>query len=496
MGRTSQSSHHPVEILIREAQEEFQRLIGRQSKTLESAKTEYQRRYAQHPPPGFDKWFSYAKSKGSLLIDDFDMINEGLSRLWRVDTGRLHENIDHASGLEHLALTKCGFRNGQYFTQGHHWIANDFGNLLKEVSQDIPDVDFLLNLLDEPRIIPTPQIIATGDASKPRFFKANHLPIWNHTIGFCVQDPLSQKPYTTYDFKIPLVRDWYREKDVCLHPEFALTHGFFSSPMTAILTNTHLPILSQAVPTSFGDIVYPSTWYADKMDQGDYDDERDPPWDQKAKKLYWAGSTTGSYSWNGSWRHSHRQRFVKLVQTLNSTNYTYLRESKPGHWVSYQAIEDHNSLFDVKFTDVIQCDLVDCKEQNQFFTVGEREAQIQQFHAQFAFDIDGNSFSGRFYTLLQSRSVVLKQSVFREWHDERLVPWVHFIPISLSMDELPEIMRYMTAHDDGKKRAREIAEAGREWHGKVLRKEDFTIYLYRLMLELARVIEHIRPVEG
>lgn len=81
---------------------------------------------------------------------------------------------------------------------------------------------------------------------------------------------------------------------------------------------------------------------------------------------------------------------------------------------------------------------------------------------------------------------------FREWHDEHLVPWAHFIPVSLSMKELPAIMRYMTAHEQGKKRAQEIAEAGRDWHGKTLKKEDSTIYLFRLMLELARVMGPIR----
>lgn len=164
-----------------------------------------------------------------------------------------------------------------------------------------------------------------------------------------------------YEFRLPLVGDYYKEKDVSLHPEFALMHGFFSCPMTAILTNTHLPILSQAAPTSFGDVMYPSPWYTGKMDQGGYDDRKDPLWDQKARQLYWAGSTTGSYNWNGTWRHSHRKRFVELVQNLNKTNHMYLQEFKPRHWVSYQAIEEHGSLFDVKFTDVIQCDILDCE---------------------------------------------------------------------------------------------------------------------------------------
>ncbi|EMD86818.1 glycosyltransferase family 90 protein [Bipolaris maydis ATCC 48331] len=487
---------HPVEIRIRKAQEEFELLVSRQSKTLESAKIEYQRRYSRDPPPGFDEWFFYAKSKHSVLIDDFDMINEGLSQLWKVDPNHLHKNIDYASKSEHLALRICGFRNGQYYMQENHWLAKDLGNLLNEVSQDIPDVEFLINLLDEPRIIPKPPMLDTSGISEPQFIEASHSSIWNHTVSLCAHISPNQNACSTYDSRLSLVGDWSKEKDVCLHPEFALTHGFFLSPMTAILTNTHLPILSQAAPSSFGDIVYPSPWYTDKMDQGEYDDEKDPLWDQKARKLYWAGSTTGSYSWNGTWRYSHRQRFVELVQNLNKTHHVYLQELKPRHWVSYRAIEEHGSLFDVKFTDIIQCDIWDCEAQNQFFIVSKREARTRQLSAQFAFDTDGNSFSGRFYTLLQSRSVVLKQTVFREWHDERVVPWVHFVPVSLSMNELPEIMRYMTAHEQGKKRAQEIAEAGREWHGKALRKEDFTIYLYRLMLELARVMGPTRQVRS
>jgi hypothetical protein len=144
---------------------------------------------------------------------------------------------------------------------------------------------------------------------------------------------------------------------------------------------------------------------------------------------------------------------------------------------------------------VLQCDEKDCEEQKRFFNPGGREERSRQFQSRFVFDIDGNSFSGRYYTLLQSKSAVLKQTIPREWHDERLVPWVHYIPVSLSMDELPEIMRYMTSHEDGRRRAEEIARAGREWHGKALRKKDFTIYLYRLMLELARIMDPNRAVE-
>lgn len=41
-----------------------------------------------------------------------------------------------------------------------------------------------------------------------------------------------------------------------------------------------------------------------------------------------------------------------------------------------------------------------------------------------------------------------------------------------------------------------IAEAGREWAGKVLRKEDMEVYMFRLLLEWARLTDDRRDELG
>lgn len=479
---------HPMDELATKAQSNLVALIGRQSQTLEAAETEYHRRYKRDPPPGFDKWFSYAQSKKSLLIDDFDMINHDLRPFWKVGAKRLLESIDYVTKSESLALRKCGFTSGTFHGQGGGWIVDDLGKLLEEVSKDLPDVEFAFDVVDEPRVIITQHLLDSGSAAEPAFEDMSKMSVWNRVTGPCRNTKPEGFSPTVHDYGVSFVQDWYNAKDVCQHPEFKDMHGFFSSPATCLLTDAPIPVLSQAALTTFGDIMYPSPWYTEKQYQGDYKEADDPMWEQKADTLYWAGSTTGGYSTNGSWRHSHRQRFVSLIQNLNETLHHYLHEYKPGMWGSYRAVEDHRDLFDVKLTAVIQCEEKDCNEQNVFFNVSDKEERSQQFHSRFVFDTDGNSFSGRYYTLLQSRSVVLKQTVLREWYDERLIPWVHFVPVSLAMDELPEIMRYLTSDERGQEIARDITEASREWHGKVLRREDFTIYLYRLMLELARIM--------
>lgn len=63
---------------------------------------------------------------------------------------------------------------------------------------------------------------------------------------------------------------------------------------------------------------------------------------------------------------------------------------------------------------------------------------------------------------------MLKQTLFQEWHDERLFPWVHYVPISMSMEELPKVMRYLALSKAGGVLAKQIADDGRQWREKLL----------------------------
>ncbi|ORY09989.1 hypothetical protein BCR34DRAFT_567608 [Clohesyomyces aquaticus] len=489
------SPRHPIEDMILKAQVDFAHLLERQSRTWMDAESEYRRRYLREPPPGFDEWFYYAQSKDSVLIDDFNMIHDDLNPFWNVSPVNLLESIDHATSSEHLALRKCGIKNGTFYGRNEDWIIRDLGGLLIEVQAHLPDVEFAFDIVDEPREIISPESLKVGGVPQPEFHDAKHQSIWTQVIGSCHASASNIHEAPVYDHGIPFVQNLSDAKDVCLHPEFEHMYGFFATPETCILTDAPVPILSQSAPSSFGDIMYPSPWYAAKYGQQAYKGEEDPPWEDKKNNLHWRGSTTGSHSINGSWRHSHRQRFVQLAQTLNSTSHKFLKEVRPGVWEPHTAIRDLDSVFDIKFTAAIQCEDADCEEQKRVFDVAEYEEASQQFHSKFIFDIDGNAFSGRYYTLLQSRSAVLKQTLLKEWHDERLIPWVHYIPVSLGMEELPEIMRYMTT-EEGLERAKEIADAGREWQMKALRRDDFTVYLYRLILELARIMDPARKVEN
>lgn len=55
------------------------------------------------------------------------------------------------------------------------------------------------------------------------------------------------------------------------------------------------------------------------------------------------------------------------------------------------------------------------------------------------------------------------------------------------MQELPEVVRYLSIEEEGRQAAELMAEKGREWSLQALRPVDQAIYLYRLILELSRL---------
>lgn len=110
-------------------------------------------------------------------------------------------------------------------------------------------------------------------------------------------------------------------------------------------------------------------------------------------------------------------------------------------------------------------------------------------------DIDGNGFTERFYRLLKSNSTVFKMTMFQEWHDDRLVPWVHYVPISLEMKELPETLRFLADTERGREIAKKIGEQGSVWAKMVLREEDLRLAMWRILLEYGRLYDGRRDRE-
>lgn len=323
------------------------------------------------------------------------------------------------------------------------------------------------------------------------------------------------------------VSNWTLAADPCHQPDLMNLHGFFLSPAAFKATHELRPIFSQSKAPGFNDILYPSAWnYVEKVTYAptnDSDGEQnifpDPPFALKKDVLFWRGATSEGVSAGlGAWRGMTRQRVVHMANNLttsehdemtlllpdqrHSDRFTYVRI--PG-----RSLQDLDLRSDIHIVDgIARCGGRDCDDQATELGLVKPEDFQSHWSYKYLIDLDGAGFSGRFLAFLRSRSLPFKAALFREWYDSRLVPWVHFVPLDLRLHGLWSTLAYFSGvrgTDTVGRRwnwaghAREaslIAESGREWSQKVLRKEDMETYFFRLLLEWARLTDDNRDNLG
>jgi hypothetical protein len=519
---------HPIARLIHDANEAFHQKRARQSTTLAEAVEEYRRRYGMPPPPHFDKWFRFAQQKGVQLIDEYDTIYNSLLPFWALQPSIIRARARETLGFDNAVIGML-IRDGKAAKiegggDGYQWQREATVGMMKDFIEYLPDMDLVFNVHDEPRVvipnedlqrmvsyakdvaIPTtaknpsprntwstrPSDVNKGDRIEEvrttRFNRFAHQPTWTHSRISCPLDSPARSLYenapddpTSFSISdLGFVANTTAFSDICLSPSLKSSFGFFDRPNAFDVVHDLFPVFSQSKISSFQDIIYPSPWYW--MGKVPYDGTRDFNWEEKADKLYWRGSTTGGFSRNGGWRRQHRQLFVKNINTPEEAG--IFSELGDGQWaVKNVSRAKYNELFDVKFTFVGQCDPGDCRAQEDFFEVVKPAGQQDAWAYKYLVDIDGNAFSGRYHAFLRSNSLIYKLALFREWHDEWLQAWVHYVPLSLKGDEYVEIVRYFVSENEGKIQAPRLAKQGKEWAEKVLRNEDLEAWFFRLLLE-------------
>jgi hypothetical protein len=525
----SRSLTHPIHQLINEAQGAFQTVRARQSRSLADAVAEYRRRYKVPPPPHFDKWYNFAKRRGVELIDEYDTIYHSLLPFWALEPATIRERTREAIGFNN-GLIAVMIRDGKVVKMEgggdmYEWHRDATPVMLEPFIKYLPDMDLAFNIHDEPRVVmqadwlqrhvqvgkqnmqkaydahvtdafsSRPDDLGDGmrikDYRTTRFNAFAHQPTWSNSRLSCPLDSPARScldhecadNVTAYS-NLPLgfIRNTTAFSDICNSPSLESTFGFFDRPNAFDVTHDLVPIFSQSKVSSFQDIVYPSPWYY--MDRVKYDAELDIPWEEKHGVMYWRGSTTGGFSRDGGWRRQHRQRFLMAIGPRSeAAALHYENATEPGEWVQTSQRIDSEKFFDVKFTYIGQCDRGDCDAQREYFGTVEPVNMFDAFASRYLLDIDGNAFSGRYYAWLLSNSLVYKLALFREWHDEWLRAWVHYVPLGLKGDEYVESVRYFEEEEGGKVEGKRLADQGKEWAGKVLRKEDMEVWYFRLLLE-------------
>jgi hypothetical protein len=526
---------HPIPKLIEDAEDRYYAMRDSQSRSLQEAVNEYKRRYKMNPPPNFDKWYEFAKLHNAVMIDEYDTIYHQLKPFWSLEPKQIRDRAREAMGFKDNLSLKTNnmvhayIRRGEIQTggQGDEWQKKATKEMIQDFVQWLPDMDLPFNVHDEPRVIvpyddlkkgmetaekklsklnlhtgidafttlPAPQRAIPPQFGQTAFNNTNPQDASKHAMTSCPPDaPVwshDHYPLPTSEL-LPFMTNATFHSDICSIPQVQTIHGFFDRPNSFSVAKELFPIFSQSKVSTYADIIYPSPWYwAHKVP---YDIGLDPNWEQKIERLYWRGSTTGGFSDFGHWKHHHRQR---VVQAIDGTGPAHVLAMNGSDWaVTEVPRESLREMFDVRFSHIGQCSEVDCKAQREFFKPAPMAKQQDAWKWKYLLDVDGNAFSGRYRAFLRSKSVVFKMAVFREWHDEWLYPWVHYIPLGLGLEEMAETMRFFKHEKLGDSLAKRISEESTRWAEKTLRDVDLQIWLFRLLLEYGRVIDDRRAEIG
>lgn len=355
-------------------------------------------------------------------------------------------------------------------------------------------------------------------ASCPPGSKARNSRWWDWST-LCVE---CMMPHSLATSGGALLSDASLAHDLCHQPDMAYLNGLLHSPSALVSTSMLFPIFSQGRVGGFSDILLPSPWNFNEKSA--FNETAGMEWSEKSNSLFWRGSSSDGFAAHGAWEGFLRARFVhEAYEKAKSLSKT---------------ADDRTSLsVNVSFTGgMSRCDQGDCDAELDVFELWGKEVgqdrilngkkpedRLPPFipfdeHWRFRhlMDMDGAGFSGRFLPFMKSRSLVYRAALFRAWFDERIQAWQHYVPVdarlglgfwslldyfSGSHKLGKDILSRTTGGADGggtsgDERARDIAEQGREWAHKALRKEDMQIYTFRLLLEWGRLVDDDREHLG
>ncbi|KAK7743357.1 hypothetical protein SLS62_010631 [Diatrype stigma] len=393
------------------------------------------------------------------------------------------------------------------------------------------------------------KIDANGEKAKPYdpawIESANY---WDLTRAACAPDSpsrnvppledLEQLPRFPPDDWAPdwqyygYVRNFTAALDPCLQPHLRGLHGTFIEPLTMSTSRELIPLFGGSKLPTNNEILIPGAMYLTDDPFYSGGKEHGPPWAHKKTGVVWRGVASGGRNKKENWTHFQRHRLIEMLNgttvaeiernasmlsmsgegessssssgsagekdevakaraptfempPLSKYDFPRRRDGQVGHWLREFANAGFVNL--LCFPADSECDYV-----APWFGEVPSVPMAEQYEYKFMPDVDGNSFSARFRGLLSSTSLPLKATVYAEWHDDRLVPWLHFAPLDNTLQDLWAVLDYFTRNRDGDNAARFLAEEGTAWGAKVLRREDMLLYVWRLLLEFARVCDERR----
>lgn len=556
----SKPTTHPIDSLMMVADVTMKEMMDKESHTLEAAAAEYRKRRGRHPPPGFREWYNFATEHNAVMVEDFwDQIYHDLNPFWGMDSNAIRKEAWDYEMTINVRNGNASAKSDWFWTQ--IWLNMtktiekylpdmDIAlNAMDEPRLVVPFEDMAGYMEKEKKtrsLWPPKQVISEFDTlpsvkqgfKKPSTIKKHWEstePYWLIARRGCHPESLARtvKPQKTFD-KTPefvpanaaphqyqgFVSNATLSKDFCHQPDLQGLEGIFIKPLSTSATKVLFPMFGGSKLATNNEILLPAPMYWNEEERFVGGGYHGSDWENKAGELIWRGVATGGRNTAKNWKGFQRHRFaamnnatkISMAMTATTppvnfalpTGTDQVAAQRDGHlddWVW--------DFANVGLTDLACDDKIDKSMQQKggrcFYTDPEFDLVLgQSMNFQFDFkylpDIDGNSFSGRYLGFLRSTSLPIKSTLWREWHDSRLVAWKHFVPMDNRFLDYYAIMEYFVGYKDKAPshdaQAKKIALEGKQWAEKVLRKEDMQIYVFRLLLEYARLSDERREKMG
>ncbi|KAG8827963.1 capsule-associated protein CAP1 [Serendipita sp. 399] len=334
--------------------------------------------------------------------------------------------------------------------------------------------------------------------------------------------------------------------DFCQHPHAHMQQGHFFSDWRTV--PVLYPVFSPAKAPGYSDILIPSHYYYSSTKKYTYGwdpvamtikgvDDNEMPWKNKTNKIFWRYDySPPAYRafclkvWTEAQRREeevHRQaislrisdigilfeffyssrsltnstcRFIRMTSDRGDGNRTVIFADPPGTdnfvFAKLPISKLNEGTMDTAFTKAVACVQYPggCDALRREHRFAESVPLGEHWKHKYLVDFDGMGYSARLFAFLASDSAVLKATVYREFFSDWIQPWLHFIPLSQTYNEIYNIHAYFSGPSafmtdaidrksnlprkrnprelDGDRQLHRIARAGRQWKATVGRKVD------------------------
>ncbi|PHH80765.1 hypothetical protein CDD80_7302 [Ophiocordyceps camponoti-rufipedis] len=551
-----QDKLHPINDLIFEAQTEHNRWLieAGTSQSLPVAVKVYEERHAgRAAPPNFAEWYEYAAE--SPVKDNYKQIDEDLAPFWGVtpeDLRRRAKALAEEPGVSVITIKDgdVGRRASGGEDEGRD--LDELVEMIQKFSTHLADMVLPINLSPSPRVLPSwkdVQLQNQTDLGSAANLMSKRWPEGSSITHSGERRDGQESPLTAKSPLTPaskfrqmqqeacppnsrartrqhwsfeqfctacvkhysrgqLLSDFQRSLDVCSQPDLKHLHEFSLADRRSPVIRQLVPLFGSSKTSEFRDIILPLP--RSRLEKPDM------PWQfsRRYDNLFWRGAV-GDADINGqTLRGSQKFRLLHLLNKPRAQDRVTMVLPKADNNESFRAesvsaAEASRALpISVGMTDYSSCTGGDCEVVKfTFGTEADTEEALEYRYILLTDEDDGPP--NELLRTIRSGSVPFVSTIFRAWYTERLVPWLHFVPIDIRYHALHTTFSYFTGTRDRPKinnretqlLGREgdgewISRRGQKWAERALSKNEMEIYLFRLLLEWGRLIDDRRDEIG